>query len=91
MGRCEDGVTCCVQKAGSPLIFFFFVNTTLALLACLPVVLFSKEAAGSGIPEVMGYLNGVHIRKLLKLRTLIAKVWGTIMIVASGAFSIEES
>ena len=84
-GECKAGKVCCVQKAASPLIFFFFVNTSLALLACLPVVLFSKEAAGSGIPEVMGYLNGVHIRKLLKLRTLLAKIWGTVMIVSSGA------
>lgn len=84
-GICEQGAVCCVQNAGSPLIFFFMVNTVLAVLACLPVVLFSKEAAGSGIPEVMGYLNGVHIRRLLRLRTLAAKIWGTVMIVSSGA------
>ena len=60
------------------------VTGALALLACLPVILFAKEAAGSGIPEVMGYLNGVHIRKLLRLRTLLAKIWGTVMIVSSG-------
>ena len=71
-GTCYEDKLCCVEKAGSPIIFFFAVNTALALLACLPVVLFSSEAAGSGIPEVMGYLNGVHIRRLLKLRTLMA-------------------
>ena len=38
----------------------------------------------SGIPEVMGYLNGVHIRGLLDKRTLCAKLWGTVMAVASG-------
>ena len=84
-GVCAPGEVCCVQKAGSPLIFFFAINTLLALLACLPVVLLSKEAAGSGIPEVMGYLNGVHIRRLLRLRTLVTKIWGTVMIVSSGA------
>ena len=71
-GTCYEDKICCVEKAGSPIIFFFAVNTALALVACLPVVLFSSEAAGSGIPEVMGYLNGVHIRRLLKLRTLMA-------------------
>ena len=39
-------------------------------------VLYAPEAAGSGIPEVMGYLNGVHIRKMFKTRTLLAKIWG---------------
>ena len=32
----------------------------------------------------MGYLNGVHIRKMLKTRTLLAKIWGTVMVVSSG-------
>lgn len=73
-----------IELTGSPLLFFLLVNTGLALLASLPVVLFAPEAAGSGIPEVMGYLNGVHIRKMLRMRTLIAKVWGTVMVVSSG-------
>ena len=83
-GRCLEDKVCCVEKAGSPVIFFFAVNTGLALLACLPVIFYSPPAAGSGIPEVMGYLNGVHIRKVLGIRTLLVKIWGTVMIVAAG-------
>ena len=82
--KCVWACDRCIYEAASPIYFFVFVNLALALLACLPVILFAKEAAGSGIPEVMGYLNGVHIRKLLRLRTLLAKIWGTVMIVSSG-------
>ena len=83
-GSCDEDAPCCVEKEGSPVIFFFCCNLFLALLACLPVVLFAPEAAGSGIPEVMGYLNGVHIRRLLKTRTLLAKMWGTVLAVSAG-------
>eukprot|EP01050_Picozoa_sp_SAG11_P013006 SAG11_NODE_1489_length_4814_cov_2.132131_1_plen_272_part_00 len=68
----------------SPLLDFVNVNLVMALLAALPTVLWVSEAAGSGIPEVMGYLNGVHIPQFLQLRTLAAKLWGTTLIVASG-------
>ncbi|CAD7699480.1 unnamed protein product, partial [Ostreobium quekettii] len=40
-------------------------------------------AAGSGIPEIKTYLNGVHIKGLLRLRTLIAKL-GSVMFSISG-------
>ena len=44
----------------------------------------APEAAGSGIPEVMGYLNGVHVTKIMRLRTLVVKVLGSFLAVVSG-------
>lgn len=41
-------------------------------------------AAGSGIPEVKTYLNGVHIRGLLTLRTLVAKLSGICFSISAG-------
>lgn len=41
-------------------------------------------AAGSGIPEVKTYLNGVHIRGLLTIRTLVAKLSGITFSIAAG-------
>lgn len=97
---CSDGVSttkaACVTKVeqsvdaifhcqAGPWLTFTFWNATFALLACLPTVFVAPESAGSGIPEVMGYLNGVHIRNFLRLKTLAAKLWGTVLIVASGA------
>ena len=41
-------------------------------------------AAGSGIPEVKTYLNGVHIRGLLTIRTLVTKLSGICFSIAAG-------
>ncbi len=41
-------------------------------------------AAGSGIPEVKTYLNGIHIRGLLTIRTLITKLSGITFSIAAG-------
>eukprot|EP01052_Picozoa_sp_SAG31_P005803 SAG31_NODE_260_length_18915_cov_3.432823_6_plen_959_part_00 len=68
----------------SPLLDFIQINLMLAAFAALPVILWVPEAAGSGIPEVVGYLNGVHIPRILRAETFAAKVWGTVLIVASG-------
>ena len=45
---------------------------------------FAPEAASSGIPEVMGYLNGVHIAGIMRMRTLVVKVFGSFCSVSSG-------
>ena len=68
----------------SALGVFCGLNAALALGGALPTVLLAPEAAGSGIPEVMGYLNGVHVQKIMRLRTLVVKVFATFMAVASG-------
>lgn len=63
---------------------FCATNAGLAVLAAGLTVYFAPEAAGSGIPEVMGYLNGVHIPRILRLRTLTVKVISSILVVCSG-------
>lgn len=71
-------------RGGGAFFFLVGVNLVLACSAAAPVIFAAPMAAGSGIPEVMGYLNGVHIRQLLHFRTLCAKIWGTVSAVASG-------
>ena len=63
---------------------FCGINALLAMCGAVPTVLLAPEAAGSGIPEVMGYLNGVHVQKIMRLRTLVVKVFATFMAVTSG-------
>lgn len=41
-------------------------------------------AAGSGIPEIKSFLNGINIRGLVRLRVLFAKVLGVCFSVSSG-------
>ncbi|KAL6519106.1 hypothetical protein OROGR_018426 [Orobanche gracilis] len=48
-------------------------NLGLTLLASLITAFIAPEAAGSGIPEVKAYLNGVDAPAIFSLRTLLVK------------------
>ena len=48
------------------------------------------RAAGSGIPELKAYLNGVHVPGLLTIRTFLAKSIGVSFAIASGLFAGKE-
>ena len=63
---------------------FSFWNVSLAIAASLLCVVVSPSAAGSGIPEVKAYLNGVRVPSFLNSRTFFAKTLGTILAVSSG-------
>lgn len=41
-------------------------------------------AAGSGIPQVKCYLNGVKVPRVVRVKTLVCKVVGVISSVAGG-------
>lgn len=41
-------------------------------------------AAGSGIPEIKSYLNGVKIPGIVRLRTFLCKAVGVLFTVAGG-------
>lgn len=41
-------------------------------------------AAGSGIPEIKSYLNGVKIPGIVRLRTFLCKTTGVLFSVAGG-------
>lgn len=53
---------------------FTACNLGLTLFASLFTALISPAAAGSGIPEIKAYLNGVDAPDILSPRTLIVKV-----------------
>ena len=64
---------------------YMLTNLSLSLSSSLLCVCFVPHAAGSGIPEVKAYLNGVRsMHKLASARLLIVKVVGTILSVSSG-------
>jgi H+/Cl- antiporter ClcA len=48
------------------------------------IVLFQPIAAGSGIPQVKCYLNGVKIPRVVRIKTLFVKVVGVITSVVGG-------
>ncbi|GAQ87178.1 chloride channel protein [Klebsormidium nitens] len=59
-------------------------NTTLVLMSAVVVCYYAPASAGSGIPEIKGYLNGIDMPGILLARTLVGKVVGSIGSVAGG-------
>lgn len=75
--------------------FFQFTafNLLLAFLASLSLFLISPAAAGSGIPDVKAYLNGVEhpaFRNFFTFRTFVAKVIGSALAVGSSMILGKE-
>ena len=65
----------------------FAVNLFSSLALIIPAVLlviWEPAATGSGMPEVISYLNGAKIPHLFSWRTTLAKGLGLIVAVSSG-------
>ncbi|KAI3707806.1 hypothetical protein L2E82_36650 [Cichorium intybus] len=59
-------------------------NVVLATCAAVLCAYIAPAAAGSGIPEVKAYLNGVDAHSILAPSTLFVKIFGSIFGVAAG-------
>ncbi|KAJ1378929.1 Chloride channel, voltage gated [Sesbania bispinosa] len=64
-------------------VTFFASNLCLTLFASIITALIAPTAAGSGIPEVKAYLNGVDAPGIFTVRTLFVKIIGSITAVSS--------
>ncbi|KAK4404182.1 putative chloride channel-like protein CLC-g [Sesamum angolense] len=64
-------------------LVFASSNLGLTLLASLITAFVAPDAAGSGIPEVKAYLNGVDVPAIFSFQTLVVKVVGSICAVSS--------
>ncbi|XP_052204991.1 chloride channel protein CLC-c-like [Diospyros lotus] len=63
---------------------YAFCNMVLAIAAAALCAYIAPAAAGSGIPEVKAYLNGVDAHSILAPSTLFVKIFGSILGVAAG-------
>ena len=61
-------------------LFFCLFYALVAGILCW----IEPAAAGSGIPEIKAYLNGINLNKVVRIRVLYAKVIGTCFSVAAG-------
>ncbi|XP_074570041.1 putative chloride channel-like protein CLC-g [Curcuma longa] len=61
-------------------------NFLLVIFASAITAFISPAAAGSGIPEVKAYLNGVDAPQIFSLKTLCVKVAGSIAAVSSSLY-----
>lgn len=55
-------------------LVFSVSNLVLTLFASIITAFIAPAAAGSGIPEVKAYLNGVDAPGIFSIRTLFVKV-----------------
>lgn len=69
--------------------FYVIYSIILSSLAAVLTVYFAPGAAGSGIPELMGVLNGVKYPKIFTKRVLVVKIVGVILAV-SGTLCIGK-
>ena len=63
-------------------VFSPFHNVLMASL--FTGMCFQPVAAGSGIPQIKCYLNGVKVPHVVRLKTIVVKVIGVICSVAGG-------
>ena len=69
--------------------FYVIYSMVVAGIAAALTVYVAPGATGSGIPELMGYLNGVKYPKILSFKVLVIKVVGVILAV-SGTLCIGK-
>ncbi|KAJ6912887.1 chloride channel-like family protein [Populus alba x Populus x berolinensis] len=74
------------NRFGMAFLVFSVSNLILTLFASIITAFIAPAAAGSGIPEVKAYLNGVDAPGILSLRTLVIKIIGSISAVSSSLF-----
>ncbi|KAF5482233.1 hypothetical protein F2P56_002821 [Juglans regia] len=71
------------SRYGMAFLVFSVSNFVLTLFASIITAFIAPAAAGSGIPEVKAYLNGVDAPGIFTLRTLVVKIVGSISAVSS--------
>ena len=74
----------------SPFFVYMAFTWGFALVAASLVSYVEPLAAGSGIPELKTYLNGVHLKGLLQLKTLAAKLIGIMFSISCGLIAGKE-
>ena len=60
------------------------ISIIMVLISSSLVVFVAPEAAGSGVPAVIGYLNGVYVHHLYDVRVFVVKFISTFLAVSSG-------
>ncbi|XP_077980115.1 H(+)/Cl(-) exchange transporter 7-like [Glandiceps talaboti] len=67
-----------------PLMIWNAFNVGFVMVAAILVAYIAPVAAGSGIPQIKCYLNGVKVPYVVRIKTLITKVVGVTLSVAGG-------
>jgi hypothetical protein len=74
----------CIDCFANPFGVWVGLAVALVMVTAIVVAFAEPVAAGSGIPEIKSYLNGVKIPRVVRLWTLVTKFLGTVFAVSSG-------
>ncbi|XP_011503204.1 PREDICTED: H(+)/Cl(-) exchange transporter 7 [Ceratosolen solmsi marchali] len=73
-----------------PYVMWTILNIILVLIGAVLVTYIEPVAAGSGIPQVKCYLNGIKIPRVVRIKTLVVKIIGVIVTVVGGLAGGKE-
>jgi len=65
-------------------LFYALYSCMLCLIACTMTNWWGTGAMGSGVAEIIGYVNGVNYPDCINVKTLITKIFGVTLAVAGG-------
>lgn len=65
-------------------LFYAFFSVALVLISTVMTVWWGSGAAGSGVAEVVGYVNGVNYPDCINHKTFFTKIIGVVLAVAGG-------
>uniref|UniRef100_A0A803XYX2 Chloride channel protein n=1 Tax=Meleagris gallopavo TaxID=9103 RepID=A0A803XYX2_MELGA len=82
----KDNIDKFTEKGGLSfsLLLWATLNAGVVMVGSVIVAFIEPVAAGSGIPQIKCYLNGVKIPHVVRLKTLVIKVCGVILSVVGG-------
>ncbi|XP_048583909.1 chloride channel protein D [Nematostella vectensis] len=59
-------------------------SVLFVIVGSLPVVYYRPSAGGSGIPELIGFLNGTVVRHIFNVKTMVVKFFSCVCAVGAG-------
>lgn len=64
--------------------WFFYASFAafLGVLSCTLTTYYGPGASGSGVAEIIGYVNGINYPQTISIPTLVTKVFGVVLAVA---------
>ncbi|XP_038275323.1 H(+)/Cl(-) exchange transporter 7 isoform X1 [Dermochelys coriacea] len=82
----KDNIDKFTEKGGLSfsLLLWAILNSSVVMVGSIIVAFIEPVAAGSGIPQIKCYLNGVKVPHVVRLKTLLIKVCGVILSVVGG-------
>ncbi|XP_045497724.1 H(+)/Cl(-) exchange transporter 7 [Colias croceus] len=79
-----------LDKLYIPYLLWVLTNISIVFIGSVLVAYVEPVAAGSGIPQVKCYLNGVKVPRVVRIKTLIVKAVGVITAVVGGLAGGKE-